>query len=83
MEIREMVMRIPGIGKHEAGQIAQAVSRALAQQAWRWPHGGSIGDLHLQIEAGNHHSHEALVANIVKAMVNAIDAKSTSKTATY
>lgn len=78
-----MVMRIPGIGKHEAGQIAQAVSRALAQQAWRWPQGGTIGDLHLKIDGNSDRSQEALVAAIVQAMVDAIDAKSTTPTAAY
>lgn len=70
-----MVMRIPGIGKSEAGEIAREVSRALAQQAWRWPKGGSIGELDLKISHTSERSREALVASIVNAMVNAIDAK--------
>ncbi len=70
-----MVMRIPGIGKQEAGQIAQEVSRALAQQAWRWPQGGSIGELQLRIDGSTERSRDALVASIVNAMVQAIDAK--------
>jgi hypothetical protein len=79
MEIREMVMRIPGIGQQEAGLIAQEVSRALAQQAWRWPQGGSIGDLHLKLDGTHERSRDALVATIVRAMVSAIDAQSATR----
>ncbi len=68
-------MRIPGIGKGEAGEVAAEVSRALAQQAWRWPRGGSVGDLHLKIAHTSDRSRDALVASIVTAMVKAIDAK--------
>ena len=75
MEIKEMVMRIPGIAKHEAGQIAQEVSKALAQQAWRWPHGGMISDLHLRIEHAGQRSQDMLVASIVQAIIQGIDAK--------
>lgn len=68
-------MRIPGIPKYEAAHIAQEVSRAMGQQAWRWPH-ATIDDLHLRLErSGGERSREALIAQIVNAMVQAIDAK--------
>lgn len=70
-----MVMRIPGIGKQEAGQIAQEVSRALAQQAWRWPQGGHVGNLQLRLDFQGERSRQALVSQIVEAMAAAIDAK--------
>jgi hypothetical protein len=75
MEIKEMVMRIPGISQQEAGTIAREVSRAMAQQAWRWPHAGNIDDLNLRITLGTERSRDALVASIVQAMAQAIDAK--------
>ena len=70
-----MVMRIPGIGQQEAGEIAREVSKALGQQAWRWPRGGAIGDLNLKVEFGAERGREALIAAIVNAMVSAINAK--------
>lgn len=76
MEIKEMVMRIPGIPQHEASEIAREVSRALAQEAWRWPKGGTVGDLHLRIEQGSgERSRDALIAQIVQAMTQAIQSK--------
>lgn len=75
MEIKEIVMRIPGIPKHEAGQIAHEVNRAMGQHAWRWP-SATIDDLHLRIQRGSgERSREALVAQIVNAMIQAIDGK--------
>jgi hypothetical protein len=75
MEIKEMVMRIPGIGKQEAGQVAREVSRALAQQAWRWPKTVALDELQLKITHPAERSRDALVASIVNAMVAAIDQK--------
>ncbi len=75
MQIKEMIMRIPGIGKQEAEQIAREVGRALGQHAWRWPQGGAIGDLQLKLDFGAERSRDALVSSIVNAMVKAIDSK--------
>jgi hypothetical protein len=72
MEIKEMVMRIPGVSKQEAGLIAQEVSRALAQQSWRWPAGARLDALHLKIDQPSERSRDALVAAIVRSIAQAV-----------
>lgn len=79
MEIKEMVMRIPGISQQEAGLVAQEVSRALAQQSWRWPEGGRLDALHLKIDHPGERSRDALVAAIVQSITSAVQGASPSR----
>jgi hypothetical protein len=68
-------MRIPGISKTEAAELASALQKAMAQQKWQGG-GGNLGDLEIRLQAGGQYDRDALVAKILNAMTSAISQKS-------
>ena len=76
LEVKQLVMRLPGITPQEADRVATEVGHALAAHAGRWHLPTTLDELHLRIPgAPGHLSRQALVARIVTSIVEALDAK--------
>ena len=54
LEIRELVLRIPGLERFEARRLAEDVARCLAEELGRGPAPAAprVDRLHLQVVAG-------------------------------
>jgi hypothetical protein len=72
VEIRELVLRIPGIGRGQARDLGNEVARRLSEELPTWPlrrHAGAI-DLRIAIPAGT--PHEQLPRVIAEQIARAL-----------
>ncbi len=75
MNIEQLVLRIPGMSKSEAGRLAEEVSLGLAGQAHQFQTGGDLGDLNVSLSLSPQMPRQRLAGEIVNAVVRSIQSQ--------